>query len=96
MNRRLIRIKTGKYRINVQVNSECSYIQSNLCKPSSPPDDQPSSSYPDIDYNEEFNNVMEAFEALILAHARAGVKIDSASYIKGLRIAIKACERDSR
>lgn len=37
----------------------------------------------------EYDAAIDAIESLILAHAKAGVKIDSKEYIAGLEVAIE-------
>lgn len=39
----------------------------------------------------EYNAAIDGIESLILAHACAGVDIESAAYIEGIQTAVEAC-----
>ena len=45
----------------------------------------------DSEEDEEFNAAMDGIEALVLAHARAGIDIESPAYVEGLETAVGAC-----
>ena len=42
--------------------------------------------------DESYNNVIDGIEALILAHALAGIEITSPGYISGLRTALETID----
>jgi len=49
----------------------------------------------EIEYLEskiQFEAAIDAIESMILAHACAGVDIESLSYIKGIELAIQSCD----
>jgi hypothetical protein len=54
-----------------------------------------------IDKNQElqdariYNSRIDAIESMILAHAIAGVSVDSSAYIEGIQTAINACANNN-
>ena len=45
----------------------------------------------DNDDNNDFNCAMDGIESMILAHAVAGIDVDSPAYIEGIETAVDAC-----
>lgn len=45
----------------------------------------------DAALDDSFNNMMDALESILLAHACAGIDIISPAYLEGLETAINAC-----
>jgi CheY-specific phosphatase CheX len=47
----------------------------------------------DIIEMENWNNMVDGITSLILAHACAGIDVESPAYIEGIETAIQACEQ---
>lgn len=47
------------------------------------------------DDGEIFEAMADALESLVLAHACAGVQVDSPEYLEGVRTAVEACANNS-
>ena len=100
MKRRIVQIKIDKYRITVSLDGKGGTIRSNLHETPTPIKVDrsldfrpgiPPTTVDDFDEHSEFNAAMDGIESLILAHACAGIKVDSAPYIEGIRTAVNAC-----
>jgi len=44
---------------------------------------------PDLDC--DFNIAMDAIESIVMAHASAGIDVESPAYIEGIETAVNAC-----
>ena len=49
----------------------------------------------DHEDNTIFNSMMDALESIILAHAIAGIDIESPAYLEGIETAVNACANNS-
>ena len=47
----------------------------------------------EITSKENFNNLIDGVTSLILAHASAGVNVESPAYIEGIESAVDACSQ---
>jgi hypothetical protein len=45
----------------------------------------------ELSHRLDFNNMMDALESIILAHACSGIDIESLAYIEGIETAVEAC-----
>lgn len=60
-------------------------ITSNLHEPPTDEDEE------EFNAAERYNAAMDALESIILAHAVAGVDIESPAYLEGIKTAVEAC-----
>jgi hypothetical protein len=80
------------YGIRLDVNEDGGSITSDLKESI-----QYNHKHPDYDEPEEqsskemYNNMIDAIESLILAHACAGIDVSDPAYLEGIERAIKAC-----
>lgn len=72
------KIKLPCYGIVVSVNGKNSSITSDL-------HDEPTG-----EHEEEYDAAIDAIESMILAHASAGVDIESPAYVEGIEAAVEA------
>lgn len=67
------------------------YFSCDLSQADKPDIPESTESEEDVDNRKKYNAAMDGIESLILAHAVAGLDIESLAYIEGIETAVQAC-----
>jgi hypothetical protein len=73
--------------ISSDLHERCPVCQEIECGGSCP---QPRSEPEETRFRERFNSAIDGLESLVLAHACAGIRVESPDYIKGIETAVDA------